>query len=90
VKINLASVIYLEQLNTVKRILDLLQLKFGKESEEFVYLKKMLFDYYYSDIQKLFKKLEAEGLIVRCKNKCSIRQGYTKCEFCNGSGYTNI
>ena len=89
-KLQIASVIYLEQLNTVKKILDLLQLKFGKESEEFQYLKKQLFDFLYSDIKKLFMKLEIEKLIKRCPQGCSLRQGWTKCESCNGSGYTNF
>jgi len=88
-KINIAKEIYLSHLTTVKRILDLLQLKFGKESEEFKYLKKQLFDYYYTDIKKLFQKLEHENIIKRCPKKCSIRQGYTSCE-CSGSGYINF
>jgi len=89
-KIQIASIIYLAQLNTIKKILDLLQLKFGKESEDFKFLKKELFDYFYTDMKKLFIKLEAEKLIKKCPKGCSIRQGYTACEFCNGSGYTNI
>ena len=89
IKMQLAGTIYLEQLNTTKKILDLLQLRFGKESEEFKYLKKMLFDYFYIDIKKLFMKLESEKLIKKCPKSCSIRQGYTSCE-CNGSGYINI
>ena len=89
-KIQLARQIYLTQLNICKKVLDLLQLKFGKESDDFKYLKKEVFNYFYNDMGKLFKQLEEDGLIKRCKNKCSIRQGYTKCEFCSGSGYTNI
>lgn len=87
-KIQIASSIYLSHLNTVKKILDLLQLKFGKESEEFKFLKKQLFDYFYNEMKKLFIKLEAEKIIKRCPKGCSIRQGYTSCE-CNGSGYIN-
>ena len=88
-KIQLARQIYLTQLNICKKVLDLLQLKFGKESDDFKYLKKEVFNYFYVDMGKLFKQLEAEGLIKRCPNKCSIRQGYTKCEFCSGSGFCN-
>ena len=89
-KIQIARQIYLTQLNICKKILDLLQLKFGKESDDFKYLKKEVFNYFYNDMSKLFKQLENEGLIKKCPNKCSIRQGYTICEFCSGSGYTNI
>jgi hypothetical protein len=89
-KIQIARQIYLTQLNICKKVLDLLQLKFGKESDDFKYLKKEVFNYFYLDMSKLFKQLEEDGLIKRCPSKCSIRQGYTKCEYCNGSGYTNI
>jgi hypothetical protein len=86
----IARTIYLAQLNILKKILDLLQLKFGKESDDFKYLKKSIFDAFYLDIAKVFKQLEEAKLIKRCPNKCSIRQGYTACQYCNGSGYTNI
>jgi hypothetical protein len=88
-KIQIVRQIYLIQLNVCKKILDLLQLKFGKESDDFKYLKKEIFNHFYLDMGKLFKQLEDDGLIKRCPNKCSIRQGYTKCE-CGGSGYINI
>ena len=87
-KIQIAKEIYLSQLNTTKRILDLLQLKFGKDSDEFKYLKKELFDYTYNNLKKLFKKLEDEKIIKKCPKNCSIRQGYTAC-VCNGSGFIN-
>lgn len=88
--IQIAKEIYLSQLNTIKKILDLIEFKEGKESSKFIYLKKELFNYFYSDIKKLFIKLENENLIKKCPKGCSIRQGYTSCEHCNGSGYTNI
>ena len=88
-KIHIAREIYLSHLSTIKRVLDLIEFREGKESEKFKYLKKQLFDYFYTDIKKLFKKLEDEKLIKRCPKKCSIRQGYTTCE-CNGSGYINF
>jgi hypothetical protein len=88
-KINIAKEIYLSQLNTTKKILDLLEFKEGKDSEKFQFIKKELFDYTYNNLKKIFIKLESEKLIKRCPKGCSIRQGYTQCEFCNGSGYTN-
>jgi hypothetical protein len=87
-KIQLASMIYLSNLNTVKKILDLIEYREGKESEKFVYLKKQLFDYLYLDVKKLFIKLEQEKIIKKCPKGCSMRQGYTSC-LCNGSGYVN-
>ena len=88
-KIQLASILYLSQLNTIKKILDLIEYKEGKESNNFKYLKKQIFDYFYIDIKKIFIKLESEKIIKRCPKGCSLRQGYTKCEFCNGSGFCN-
>jgi len=88
-KIHIAREIYLSHLSTIKRVLDLIEFREGKDSEKFKYLKKQLFDYFYTDIKKLFKKLEAEKIIKRCPKGCSIRQGYTTCE-CNGSGYINF
>ena len=88
-KIHIAKEIYLSHLNTIKRVLDLIEFREGKESKKFKYLKKSLFDYFYNDVKKLFKKLEDEKIIKRCPKGCSIRQGYTKC-ICNGSGYINF
>ena len=88
-KIDIAKEIYLSHLTTIKRILDLIEFREGKDSEKFKYLKKQLFDYFYTDIKKLFKKLEAEKIIKRCPKNCSIRNGYTTC-ICNGSGYVNF
>ena len=89
-KINLAKEIYLSNLNTVKKILDLLSYKLGKESEEFKYLRKELFDYSYNNLKKLFIKMESQKLIKRCPKQCSLRNGYTTCEHCNGSGFVNF
>jgi len=86
----IARSIYLTQLNILKKILSLIEYKEGKESPNFKYLKKQIFDFFYIDMSKLFKQLESEKLIKRCPKGCSIRQGYTLCEHCNGSGYTNI
>ena len=87
-KIQLASILYLSQLNTIKKILDLIEYKEGKDSNNFKYLKKQIFDYFYIDIKKIFIKLESEKIIKRCPKGCSLRQGYTDCT-CNGSGYIN-
>jgi len=87
--ISIARNIYLAHLNILKKILDLLQLKFGKESDDFKYLKSQIFNYFYSDMDKLFKQMENDKIIKRCPKKCSIRHGYTDCE-CNGSGYINM
>ena len=87
-KIQLASLIYLEQLSVMKKILDLVSFKLGKESDDFKYIRQEIMNHTYNNLQKLFKKLEEEKIIRRCDKKCSIRQGYTDC-ICKGSGYIN-
>lgn len=85
----IASLIFLEQLSVMKKILDLISFKLGKESEDFKYIKSEIMNHTYNNLQKLFKKLEEEKLIKRCEKKCSLRQGYQTCE-CKGSGYINF
>ena len=86
--IEIAKTIFLLNLDIMKKQLDLMAFKFGKNSEEFIYLKKQIMDYHYNAILKLFKDLEKEKKIKRCHCKASVRSGYSKCE-CGGSGYLN-
>ena len=85
----LAKTIFLNNLSTTKKLLDLLEFKLGKESSEFKYLKKEVFNYAYEGLKKIFKQLESEKIIKKCPNKCNLRQGFKKCE-CGGSGYLNL
>ena len=88
-KIQIASYIFLEQLSVMKKTLDLIKFKLGKDSEDFIYIKSEIMNYTYNSLQKLFKKLENEQIIKRCEKKCNIRQGYQECT-CKGSGYINF
>lgn len=89
-KIHLPKEIYLSALAVMKKILDLLAFKFDKKSDEYLYLRKEIMDFTYNSLKKLFTKLETTKIIKRCPKQCSLRQGYTNCEFCNGSGYINF
>ena len=87
----LAKTIFLNNLSTTKKLLDLLEFKLGKESGEFKYLKKEVFNYAYEGLKKIFKQLESEKIITRCPNKCSLRKGYSDCKYnCGGSGWINV
>jgi len=88
-KIELAKSVFLMNLNIMKRILDLGKYKLGKDSEDFIYYKQQVMEYTYNSLKKLFKQMVEEKLIERCPNKCSIRNGYSKCQ-CGGSGYINL
>jgi len=72
----------------MKKILDLLEFKMGKNSDEYKYMKKQVMDSVYVNLKKTFKELQESGLIKKCPNKCSLRCGFKTCQ-CGGSGYIN-
>ena len=88
-KIELAKLVFLMNLDIMKKILDLGKYKLGKDSEDFIYYKQQVMEYTYNSLKKLFKLMVEEKLIKRCPKKCSLRNGYSKCE-CGGSGYINL
>jgi len=87
-KIQIAKTVFLVNLDIMKKILDLGKYKLGKDSEDFIYYKQQVMEYTYNSLKKLFKLMVDEKLIERCHNKCSLRNGYSKC-VCGGSGYIN-
>lgn len=86
--IQLTKIIFLSALSVMKAELDLFEFKLGKKSDEFKYVKKRVMDFTYKGLKELFKTLSDEKIIVRCPNKCKLRQGYKDCS-CGGSGWTN-
>ena len=87
-KIQVAKLIFLNNLSTMKSILDLIAFKTDSKSKEYAYYKKEIMSHTYKNLKKLFKTLAELSLIERCPNKCNLRQGYKKCK-CGGSGYIN-
>jgi len=87
-KIQVAKNIYLQTLDTMKKVLDLIGFKMDKRTADFKYAKSQVMDYFYNNLNKLFKKLEQEGLIKKSNCGHSVRGGYKNCS-CGGSGYTN-
>ena len=88
-KIQICKTIFLTNLSITKKILDLLQYKFGKESDDFKYLRKSMFDYVYDSLKKLFKQLEDNEIVEKCSCDNKIRNGYSPCLECAGCGYRN-
>jgi len=83
---DIAKKVFWSQLSIMKKILDLLEFKFGKENEEFIYLRKEVMDKTYEGLKRLFRDLETNKIIKKCTNRCNLRQGYKDCD-CGGSGY---
>jgi len=82
----ITKLIYLDTLDTMKKVLDLAKFKLGKDTEDFKFFKEKVMDSFYNNLKKLFKSFESEKLATKCPNKCNIRKGFSKCD-CGGSGY---
>lgn len=87
-KIQVAKIVFLNTLSTMKAILDLIAFKVDKKSDIYKYYKKEIMNYFYTSMKKTFKTLEENKIIERCPKKCKLRQGYKECE-CGGSGWIN-
>jgi hypothetical protein len=87
--IQIAKAIYLGQLAVMKKLLDLMEFKMDKRTNDYKYTKSQIMDYTYEGLYKLFKKLEEEKLIEKCSCGTNVRKGFRKCD-CGGSGFTNI
>lgn len=89
-KIQLAKLMFLNSVSIMKSILSLLEFKMGKKSDEYLYMKKQIMDYFYNSLKKSFLSLKESKLIKPCPNKCNLRQGYSDCKYnCGGSGFIN-
>lgn len=87
-KIQIAKVTYLEVLNSMKKILDLVGFKMDRRTKDFEYAKSQIMDSTYTALINLFNKWEQEGIIERCSCKTNVRKGFKRC-ICGGSGYIN-
>lgn len=85
----LAKSIFQMNLKIMKQILSLGEFKLGKKSEEYKYFKSQVMDSFYTGIGDLFKYFYDNKLIEKCSCKANIRNGYSDCPLCGGSGYKN-
>lgn len=88
-KIQIAREIFLKDLATMKSILDLIAFKVDKKSMDYLYYKKEVMSYFYTNLKKLFKLMVENKLIEKCNCGANLRQGYKKCPKCSGAGYKN-
>ena len=83
----IAKEVFLLNLDTMKKCLDLVEFKLGKNSEDFKFMKKHIMNYYYGTLKRFFEKLLKKGLFEKCSCGANLRQGYADCSECGGSGY---
>lgn len=84
---NIARELFLLNLEIMKKCLSLAEFKLGKKSEDYKYMKKEIMNFFYQGIQKLFKKMVKANILQICNCGAKIRQGYSSCKLCGGSGF---
>jgi len=87
VEANIIKELYWENLTIMKKILSLYEYKAGRDSEEYLFFKKEVMEYFYGELNKFYKNLEKQGEVEKCSCKANLRQGYRPCDDCGGSGY---
>jgi len=85
----IAREIFLSTLDVMKKILCLAEFKLGKTSADYKYMKKEIMNVTYLHLNDLFMKFLKEGLLAKCECKAMLRQGYSPCKICSGSGFKN-
>lgn len=88
-KIQIARILFLNNLKVLKATLSLLEFKLGKSTEDYRYAKQQIMDYTYKGLTNIFKIMTEEKILVRCECGSKLRQGFKPCEFCSGAGYKN-
>ena len=86
---NIAEKFFVTNLHQMKNVLSLAEFKFGNNSEDYKFFKRETMNNFYNNLSELFKNLENDNVIERCKCKSNLRHGYTSCSYCHGAGYVN-
>ena len=85
----IAREIFLNNLQTMKSILDLIAFKVDKKSEIYLFYKKEIMSYTYNNLKSLFRKMVEEKISEKCFCGANLKQGYKKCPLCGGCGFCN-
>lgn len=91
-KLQIAKIIFFKHKNTLKKLLQMGEFKFGgRKSQEYKFFKKNCSDYVYEQLKQILKLLEIMKISEKCECGCSIekREGTQPCLSCGGSGYKN-
>ena len=86
-KTYLCKEIFLLNLDIMKKNLDLVEFKLGKDTKDFKFCKKEIMNFTYNSLKKFFEELVKKEVITKCECKANLRQGYSNCKFCGGCGY---
>lgn len=86
-KVQIAKIIFHSLLTIMKKILDLVSFKVGKDSEEYKYYKREIMDYFYNGLKELFVELSNKKIFEKCPCNANLRYGYKTCKECGGCGY---
>ena len=88
--LQIAREIYLKQLDTMKKVLDLVEYGMDMRTNKFKFAKSQIMNYTYENLRKLFKTMEDNKIVEKCECGANLRKGYTSCKYCGGSGFKNI
>ncbi len=72
----------------MKSILSLAEFKLGKDTADYKYFKKEVMNHFYNNLTKFYDSLEKKNILKKCGCNSKLRQGYSSCNNCGGSGYT--
>ena len=86
-KIYLCREIFLLNLDIMKKCLDLVEFKLGKDTKDFKFCKKEIMNFTYSSLKKFYDDLAKKEIITKCDCKSNLRQGYSSCHKCGGCGF---
>lgn len=87
----IAKVVFLQSLDTMKKILDLGEYRMDKNSNAFKFFKRQVMKYTYNNLIVLFEQLKNERIIIKCKCNSNLKLGFNNnCKICNGAGYVNV
>lgn len=86
-KVNVIKLVYWMNLTIMKKILSLYEYKVGKQSNEYRYFKREVMDFFYMELRLFYTDLVKQGYAEDCPCGANLRQGYSKCEQCGGSGF---
>lgn len=85
----IAKKIFLNNLEIMKKVLDLGEFKFGKNTQGYKFYKSQVMKYFYSGLKNLFESMKNEKILKICDCQANLKQGYSLCKSCQGSGYRN-
>ena len=79
------SLIFVTCLETMKETLTLAE--YALEDRKYKYFKKQVMNLSYESLGKIYRELVARGEATPCECGAQVRNGWSECQLCSGSGY---